>query len=278
MTETKPKLRWLQFSLRTFMVVIAVIAAWMAFYYLPATRSDRATKALERIGAEVRYDYERVADGYRSQTPKPGLAFLHAILGDGLFQHAETVSLARHNLKAEELAPLESIPTVQELGIYESQLKDEHLVHLAGLRRLKWLVLDGGQITDQGLATLANLTDLQSLQIADNQIHGSGLKHLADLTHLENLFLISNPIIDDSLVNIAALKNLKMLSLAGTEVTDEGLRHLVDLKTLNYLDVQNTKVTRAGAVKLKADLPNCVIDPFFPQNKTQKSGSSNPFE
>ncbi len=278
MIVTKPKRRWLQFSLRTLMLAITFFAAWLAFYYLSGKRAERAAKALEQIGASVCYDYQRVAGGYSVTKPKPGPAFLHAILGDGLLQHAEFVELQRKNLKVGELAPLDYLTTIQNLQIRECDLTDEHLVHIAGLRQLTVLLLDDGQITDQGLVNLAKLSGLEQLQISNNQIHGSGLKYLVGLTNLKHLILFNNPISDDGLENLASLKNLESLGFSDANITDDGLSHLANLKKLKYLNVINTKVTRAGAAKLNAALPNCVINPFFSEDKYPKAKSSDPIE
>ena len=57
-----------------------------------------------------------------------------------------------------------------------------------------------------------------------------------------------------------------MLGLASPNITDGGLKHLANLKKLTYLSVGRTKVTREGAMKLQAELPNCYIEPFSPQD------------
>ena len=280
LTITKPsptrKRRWLQFSLRTFLLTIALISAWLAFYYVPAKRADRAAKALQEKGIQVCYDYQHIPGtrpfGYSFLVPQPGPEFLRKLLGDGLFQHAESISHGRTLVKADDLSPLESIPTIRSVSLTTCQIGDEHLKHLAGLRRLEVLGLHEGQITDQGLANLAHLTELRSLVLSKNQIHGEGLKHLSGLVKLTGLYLYYNPISDDSLASLETLTNLDMLGLSGTNISDDGLGHLAHLKKLTYLSVGRTKVTREGAMKLQADLPNCDIEPFSPRDGAASQG------
>jgi hypothetical protein len=264
------KRRWLQFSLRTFLLMIALISAWLAFYYIPAQRTDRAAKASQEKGISVSYDYQHVPGtspfSYSSRVPQPGPAFLRKLFGDGLFQHAESISRDHAVVKADDLSPLESIPTIRSVSFATCQIGDEHLKHLVGLRRLENLGLYEGQITDQGLLNLAHLTELRTLDLSKNQIHGDGLKHLASLTKLTGLFLYNNPISDDSLANLESLTNLEMLGLGSPNITNEGLKHLANLKKLQYLSVGSTKVTREGAMKLQAELPNCYIEPFSPRD------------
>jgi hypothetical protein len=262
--------RWLQFSLRTMLIMTALISAWLAFVFIPAQRADRATKALQEKGMSVSYDFQHVPGTspyhYSSRVPQPGPAFLRKLFGDGLFQHAESISRDHSVVKADDLSPLEAIPTIRSVSLAHCQIGDEHLKHLAGLQHLELLNVGKGQITERGLSNLAHLTELRTLDLSDNQIHGDGLKHLSSLTKLTWLFLYGNPISDDSLANFERLTNLEMLGLSGKNITDEGLKHLANLKKLQYLSVGGTKVTREGAMKLQAELPNCYIEPFSPQD------------
>jgi hypothetical protein len=264
------KRRWLQFSLRTFLLTIALISAWLAFYYIPAQRADRAAKTLQDKGISVCYDYQHVPGtspfSYSFRVPQPGPAFLRKLLGDGLFQHAESINRDHAVLKADDLSPLETIPTIRHILFYACQIGDEHLKHFAGMRLLELLSVGEGQITDQGLSNFTHLTELRTLGLAHNQIHGDGLKYLSSLSKLTGLFLYDNPISDDSLANLESLTNLEMLGLGSPDITDEGLKHLANLKKLQYLSVGGTKVTREGAMKLQAEIPNCYIEPFSPQD------------
>ena len=78
------KRRWLQFSLRTLLLLVAVISGWLGLVYLPAKRADLATKDLERLGVEVYYDYQHVPGtvkhNYSHLVPKPGPAYLRTVL------------------------------------------------------------------------------------------------------------------------------------------------------------------------------------------------------
>jgi hypothetical protein len=168
LTITKPssirKRSWLQFSLRSMLILTALISAWLAFVYIPAKQADLAAKALQEKGIQVSYDYQHVPDtrpfSYSFLVPQPGPAFLRKLFGDGLFQHAESINQDRTVLKPDDLIPLGSIPTLRSIALTTCRIGDEHLKHLAGLRKLERLSLHEGQVTDRGLASLANLTEL----------------------------------------------------------------------------------------------------------------------
>jgi Leucine-rich repeat (LRR) protein len=208
---------------------------------------------------------------------QPGPTLLRNLLGDGLFQHAESISLDHKQFLADDLTLLERIPTIRSVSFGWCRIGDEHVKHLAGLRRLELLQLDDGLISDRGLSNFARLTELQILSLEVNQIHGDGLQYIAGLAKLSNLNLDWNPISDDGLINLESLTNLEMLGLGHTKISDEGIVHLAHLKKLKYLNVGDTQVTRAGAMKLQVELPNCNIEPFTSKRPKPKSGS-NPFD
>ena len=241
------KRRWLQFSLRTLLLLIAVITVWLGLVYLPAKRADLATKDLERLGVEVYYDYQLVPGtvnhSYSHLVPKPGPAFLRNILGDVFFQHADWLMLGHKPLKADDLKLIEQIPT------------------------LRMIYFDGCGIGDENMACFSNLRQLDYLLLRDNHITDQGLKSIKNLTHLETLDLTHDGIHDDGLVCLEHLTNLKSLWLSGTKITDEGLKHLVHLKKLKEINVSHTAVTPEGAEKLQIELPNCNIMPFTPQDE-----------
>jgi hypothetical protein len=237
------KRRWLQFSLRSMLILTALISAWLAFYYVPAKRADRAIKALQAVGVQVSYDYQHVPGtsehGYSYQVPPPGLPLVRAIFGAGFFQHADQVILDHKPLKADDVSLVERLPTISDLWLDGCGIGDESMVYLSNLRHLDFLLLRDNQITDLGLPQLENLTALETLDLTNNRITNDGLAYLAKLT------------------------NLKALWLDGTDISDDGLKHLAPLKALTLLSVNHTAVTSSGAAKFHAHLPNCRIQPYL---------------
>ena len=54
--ETKPKLRWLQFSIRTALLVVTLSCVGLAVWVASAERQRRAVAAIEALGGAVGYD------------------------------------------------------------------------------------------------------------------------------------------------------------------------------------------------------------------------------
>ena len=242
------KRRWLQFSLRTMLIVTAVFSAWLAFVYVPAKRADRAIKALQAVGVQVSYDYQHVSGTarhlYSFRVPQPGSPFLRAIFGDGFFQHADGIMLNNKPLKAEDVKLVERLPTISELWFDGCGIGDESMVYFSNLRNLDFLLLRDNHITDLGLAKLEQLTALETLDLTNNRIT------------------------DDGLVFLGKLTNLKTLWLDATDISDKGLKRLLPLKTLTLLSVNHTAVTSSGADTLHSQLPNCKILPYLRPNES----------
>jgi len=123
------------------------------------------------------------------------------------------------------------------LSLLGAKVTDDTLGTLAGLRRsLVWLNLTRTGVTDAGLQAVGQQTRLKRLHLARTGVGDAGLAHLK------------------------GLNGLTYLNLYGTNVTDAGLAHLAGMKDLKKLYVWQTKVTPEGAAKLKAALPELIID------------------
>ena len=71
-TATTPKLkgRWLQYSLRTLLVVVtlfAVLCSWLAVEIQRIQRQQKAVAAILKMGGQVEYDYQ--LNGNRGAIP-----------------------------------------------------------------------------------------------------------------------------------------------------------------------------------------------------------------
>jgi len=266
--------RWarfrLQFGITTLLVIMTLLAVCLGIYASPAKRQGRAVKSLEKLGAEVSYDYQREVDPsdprsshrHSFRVNPPGPQWARRILGEEFFQTPDAISFKRNTvaLRSEELQPLKNLPGLVSLHLDGCGISDDHLVNVAALRKLDLLSLTNNRITDDGLASLAELNELETLSLSKNQIKGMGLQYLATLPHLRELFLYDNPISDDELVYLAHAESLEMLGLAGTKITDDGLKYLEGLLKLRYVSLTRTQVTREAAARLRQKLPACEVE------------------
>jgi hypothetical protein len=188
----KPRLRWYQYRLRTLLVVMTLLAVWMAHISHRARQQKLAVEMVRRLGGLAEYDYEGPTFFYSSNIsrrtrlthvvfatpPLHGPIWLRNFLGNDYFQSVEAIDLNG------------------------SLATDNNLSVLVGIPNLKMLSLNGTKITDDGLAYIKNLNKLEFLYLCNTSISNRGLEHLKELT------------------------NLQILDISHTKVTDEGIKQL----------------------------------------------------
>ena len=115
MSHTMRSRRYLTFSLRTFLVLLTVLAAWLGVVVNRAREQREAVKALEALGGSVGYDWQDVdldleellsLDG--PLTP-PGPEWLRRLVGDDLFQDAVSVSFSEETNALKSIAHLKRL-------------------------------------------------------------------------------------------------------------------------------------------------------------------------
>ncbi len=280
----KPKRRWLQFSLRTLLVLMLAFGCgfgWLAMKVKQAREQEAAVRAIQELGGLVLYDNSLKRTG-------PAPAWLQKLLGDDFFRSVTAVHgshfsdgglvhvVAFSRLETLDLAGLPDEPgwrggflggplprgpsNIQREGLpylhglanrSPSEVTDAGLVQLRRLSQLRWLSLDNTQVTDAGLGQLKEFPQLNYLGLSNTQVSDAGLVHLQTHTQLASLALGNTQITDAGMERILRLTQLQSLVLGKTQLTDAGLEHLKELTQLKHLELFNTKVTDTGLVHLQ---------------------------
>ena len=99
--------RWLQFSLRAFLVVVTVLCIWLAVEFNQARRQKAAVDALRAVGAAVYYDHQRGAtfDSFDAAKELNVPEWLRRLAGDDFFQKVVRVDFAGN--RSEDEVPLD---------------------------------------------------------------------------------------------------------------------------------------------------------------------------
>jgi hypothetical protein len=228
---TSRRFRWrrlLQYRLRTLLILMTVIAVWLAWWSHKARRQREAVAALTTLSAKIVYDdYTYGSPPLLLVRTRPYLPkWLVKLLGKDYFANVISVSLPTEVSDA-DLAPLRGLADLEELDLGRTRITEAGLEHLKKLTTLKELRLGSSKYTD----SLGEFWGGQS----GPRITDAGLQHLRHLAHLE------------------------VLDLDGTPVTDWGLQHLKELKSLRRLYLIETEVTDEGVARLRQSLPNCKI-------------------
>ena len=272
------KRRWYQFSLRTLLLLVAIVAVgcgWLGRKIEQKRQERAAVQVIRALGAEVYYDYQVVGRGQPPREPD-GPRWLRDLLGDDFLAHVDAVELPQQgagavlaNLKSltrlrvlnasgdeltdASLVPLNELTELQELGLWGADnVTDRGIANLRGLHQLRKLHLCRAHLTDAGLENLDGLNQLEELDLTYTKIAGDGLRHLKGLTLLKVLNLSQTDVGDAAVVQIKSLPRLVRLDLGATKITDIASRDLSRLTQLEYLNLTLTRITDASLVKLES--------------------------
>ena len=194
-TKPKTKRRWLQFSLRTFFVLLTVFCVWLGWTVHRANEQRKAVEWVREMGGLIDYDYEYDEDGNFLVDAEPyGPKWLVQLLGADYFQEVSGVDL--HGTQVSDLTPLAKLTSLQYLYVWDTQVSD--LTPLAGLQKLERLYVDATEVSD--LTPLARLTTLRKLVLNDTQV--SDLTPLATLTGLQELLLDNTQVSEEQANNL----------------------------------------------------------------------------
>jgi hypothetical protein len=252
--ETRRR-RWLQYRLRSLLVLMFLVGIAMTWLVSIKTRADRQAAIVATIlkhGA-VGYDYERDASDMPVHPPKiPGPAWLRKLLGDDFFVNVVAIDTGNDAV----LEDLRELPYLRVLHLNDSTaITDKSLDRLRQLDQLEQLVVARTSLTDSGLASLEGLHKLRALDLRETQTTDAGLEHLRGLMELRELCLYRTKITDVGLEHLKELSQLESLNLGETMVTNDGLVHLEAFRQLRALDLHGIAVTDAGLERLRRN-PN----------------------
>ena len=271
MWSLRPTRRWLQFSLRTLLVVMTLAAVLLGWVVSQRQKAANQQNAVESFQAAEKFwsdspngiDLTKFPSIHASAdvtfdtraTPRP--EWLRLVLGNEVFGTAQKIKFSGADDIG--LAPVVHLTNTREIHLYGTQVSDAGMAYLAGLPKLEVLLLGGTRVGDAGMAHLEGARSLKSLYLTNTRMGDAGLAHLSKLPNLESLYLSGTLITDSGLANLSGMKGLKELEIKDTNVSDVGLIHLQALVSLSKLDLKDTKVTDQGVASLKNALPGLQI-------------------
>ncbi len=259
----KRKRRWFQFSLRTLMILTAIVAlacGWLGSKIEQKRRQREAVATIVKLGDNAQAAYDFQLNG-NTEGP-PGPAWVRGLLGENFF--SEVVGAQFEGVQDAEradagLACIGEFRKLETLTLHGTRVSDRGACNLSRLTDLRLLNLEKTGLTDNGAACLRDMTKLEKLDLWMTSIGDAGLCNLMDMRELNELGLSGTKVGDSGMEYLANLRQLKVLHLIGTKVTDAGLQHLKGLTALVQLDLGDANVTEEGVADLRKGLPNCKI-------------------
>jgi beta-lactamase regulating signal transducer with metallopeptidase domain len=241
---------------------------WLEERLAKARAQRDAVKAIERLGGQVRYDYQ---EDNREPSGNPSL---RKSLGSHFFDRVACVDFADYTDIRKDVQDISFLCELHELRmLYLDGTAVKDISLLADKKELWFLSLGHTQVRD--LSPLAKLPKLETISLDRTDVSDlsplrghklkriwlrgtkvSNISPLAGMDSLVFLDLYKTPVSDISALSSA--HRLETLSLNWTEVAD--IRPLENLKNLKSLDIRRTKVTLECARELQEALPDCIID------------------
>jgi hypothetical protein len=269
-TVKKSWRRWLQFRLRTLLILTALFALWLGLKADRVNRQRRAVEALGKMGVQIRYDYEVEPNPrgfgfqYNPDLQPPGPEWLRELLGEHYFITPVWLSINDQDaIDRGCLTYLDRLPDLEQVSLgpmvnREMNLRDSDLAHLKHLTRVRmlhfgrcWGALSGHD-TPRDFGFLSKCRRLEWLSADHSPFDDAALAHLKRARNLRQLLLSDTLVGDDGLAHLKGLPKLELLELTRTQVTDAGLAHLASLKSLTYVGLNENNVTDAGLEHLRA--------------------------
>ncbi len=193
---TRPRRRYLRFTLRGLLVFILVLGASIGMMVRSARVQREAVTAIEKSGGTAHYNWTFTNRAF-IQGGKPWApSRLIDLFGIDYFGHVTYVRL--RTTTDDLLAHVARLDRVQHLSISDDSDINAGLAHLSGLTGLTELTLLFAPVSGAGLAHLKRLTRLSKLE---------------RLTKLSRLVVRDAPINDSSLAHLDNLRNLSLLIL-----------------------------------------------------------------
>jgi hypothetical protein len=144
--------RWLQFSIRTLLVLVMLLCVALSMWVVPAERRRRAVAAVEALGGAVIFvDRHKINES-------SSIVFIRRWLPHAYVDEAEVVDFNFSDTEVTDagLAHLQGLASLQGLDLSNTQVTDAGLAHLQQLKSIRWLFLRNTEVTDAGVAKLRN--------------------------------------------------------------------------------------------------------------------------
>jgi hypothetical protein len=234
--------RRLRVSLRALLLVIAVVGLCLGWYANKVYRQRTTAAFIKANGGVVAYDWflaynQSSAFGARMREP-PGPGWLRRVIGDGLFQEIELISLS-------------NVDHPRHHDSLESVLDRTK----RGAPQLRVLTVRRSDLNERAYRAIGRLSGLETLQLYDENLTDAEISYLTTLTGLRHVEIVSGgDLTDRALEQLSRLPNLETLSISEISLSDRGLEHLSRIKSLKYLSVwaERSNVSAVGLQRLRA--------------------------
>jgi hypothetical protein len=240
-----PRRRFLQISIRTLLIVTALVAIGCAFWTRVLHRVQQQKLATARI--------QSLGGTAQTRQPKTPWLWLQRAVGEDYFKEVVSVSLNETLVSDADLEQIGQLRGMQSLflngldpdknssfwatratrlphnpNLLCSQITNDGIRHLGPQPNLLVAAFAHTRITDAALETISSWPQLQSLDLRGTKVTSRGIDHLGKLERMKVLDLSSCNVDDDAVPTLCQFRSLRSLDVTKTGISGEGLRQLRD--------------------------------------------------
>jgi Leucine Rich repeat len=270
------KRRWFQFSLRTFLIVVTLLAASLGYVSMRAREQKEAVARINELGGSFQYDYQIGSNprlipaglkmssttqawqvGSNPRSSPAGWPWLRKFVGNEFFQDVVFVKLDGTQVCDADLFVIGKLRRIKTLSLNRTGVSDQGLAGISGMSRLSYLGLMQTEVTAAGIRQLRPSRNGSIVMLENTSVGNEALPNLSGCAHLG---LDGTAITSQGLRQLTHFKNLSVLSIQRTAVDDAAVPYLCQVTTLERLNVTGTRISGEGLFALRNALPQCRIE------------------
>jgi Leucine-rich repeat (LRR) protein len=188
-TETLPQhRRFLQFRLRTLLVVVAVVALILGAHVhrmQTAQRQHHIVTELNSLGAITQYEYVQDENWNSSEKWYPD--WLERWVGQDYLYGIDAFVIVSHENPDEVIERAADLPDLRLVKLPACTISDDSLRPLEKLHRLEWLELFATPVTDDCMESIVKLKTLKTLDLRGTKVTDQSITAISSLPHLTRL-------------------------------------------------------------------------------------------
>jgi hypothetical protein len=187
-SDSPPRHRWFQISLRAFLILLTGFGVWLGVYSNRARQQKAAIDRVRALGGRVVFDFQGgITSPYLPDAAPPGPKWLRRRIGPEYVDAVTQVAWIRSPVADDDFAVFENLPNVHDITISDcDNLRGNGFRHLRNLKNLKRLYVHATPIGDEGIEQIKDMQQLDSLFLF-GAFTDEGVQHLSQMTWLAEL-------------------------------------------------------------------------------------------
>lgn len=166
----------------------------------------------------------------------------------------------RDNILAEDIIALVcKRPRIERLDLNHTNCSDRWLEQLLDTHQFSRLELHNTRVTDAGFKNIARQNRLTSLNLSRCAVGDKAMKEIGTIQSVDVLDLAHTDVTDAGIAYLSGLKNITGLNISDTKVSAAAFSDLAKMQSLTNLGLGRKDYPMAALIKLKKDMPKCLI-------------------